>query len=320
MPGLPKVLYKYFAFNEYNLNSLNEGKFWLADSVNQNDPMDSPLRYDHSRGDSHALLRNLRAYFSNQLDYHKFNHNKNGDVEYYKNGFHSFSCASDQLKKINKKDFIRSDAHILFSGIDPALKFSFFLNHNGKGLRSNFCAGFEPFNIDDSDAHYLSVIEQDIAPGICCFSRDNTNSVMWAHYAENHHGLCVCFEVDQDLATSTISNFFLRKVEYSRDLPPVIKIKGIGSDELISSLTQQLSTKHLTWRYEKEYRFISFDKNSRLLEFPGKIRSITFGARMTTAREKIVRKLVTSDVIFSRASFTSTSYAMRITELHKEAF
>lgn len=33
---------------------------------------------------------------------------------------------------------------------------------------------------------------------ICCLTRDPTSTLMWSHYAENHHGVCLEFGVDND--------------------------------------------------------------------------------------------------------------------------
>lgn len=33
--------------------------------------------------------------------------------------------------------------------------------------------------------------------GITCFSRDNDNILMWSHYANNHSGVCLGFDIDE---------------------------------------------------------------------------------------------------------------------------
>ena len=41
--------------------------------------------------------------------------------------------------------------------------------------------------------------------GLLCFSEDKYNPVQWAHYADNHKGVCLGFEIDEKK---------LRKVKY----------------------------------------------------------------------------------------------------------
>jgi hypothetical protein len=85
--------------------------------------------------------------------------------------------------------------------------------------------------------------------GILCFSRNWSNPVQWSHYASNHKGICLGFEIDDSL---------LSKVDYieSRyELPQKF-------DE--SFMNKLLTSKFNHWVYEDEYRmFVDLDPLER---------------------------------------------------------
>lgn len=81
--------------------------------------------------------------------------------------------------------------------------------------------------------------------GILCFSQNWQSPVQWTHYADNHKGICLGFEV---------KNEWLAKVDYvGRRLTCP---KYIDQDFMQKVLTSKFSH----WKYEKEYRgFINLD-------------------------------------------------------------
>ena len=103
--------------------------------------------------------------------------------------------------------------------------------------------------------------------GILCFSRRWDHPVQWAHYADNHKGLCFGFNVNSNR---------LRKVNYSDvrlpdDVLDYLKKKNDdpgSSTRLLSNpesvreekvedfANKILVTKFSHWNYEQEYRWI----------------------------------------------------------------
>jgi hypothetical protein len=86
--------------------------------------------------------------------------------------------------------------------------------------------------------------------GLICFSRTWRNPVMWAHYADNHKGICLGFEVNDE---------FLREVDYvpERPSPP----KNLDEAFMMSLLYSKFSH----WRYEQEMRvYVKLDKGSKI--------------------------------------------------------
>lgn len=96
--------------------------------------------------------------------------------------------------------------------------------------------------------------------GIVSLSQTYQNILMWSHYADSHKGVCIEYEINEELifdekSYSDASTYRYRKVAYSEGnkLP---QITGLGeSHDFI------LCTKSNDWRYEKEIRFLSAENN-----------------------------------------------------------
>ena len=91
--------------------------------------------------------------------------------------------------------------------------------------------------------HWVSKI------GIICMGLHWKSPVMWAHYARNHTGICLGFDVPDELA---------REVKYSSEREKVVldmtkEVRGITSD-LLERIT---TTKYAQWSYEEEWRLFA---------------------------------------------------------------
>lgn len=92
--------------------------------------------------------------------------------------------------------------------------------------------------------------------GLLCFSEDKYNPVQWAHYAENHKGVCLGFEIPDKL---------LRKVRYVSERLARETLEEPGYNEKL------LTTKFSHWSYEQERRMIlqlsSYSQDDKGLRF-----------------------------------------------------
>ena len=78
--------------------------------------------------------------------------------------------------------------------------------------------------------------------GLLCFSKSWRNPVLWSHYADEHKGICLGFDVPQSC---------LYEVKY---VPERLQFEQLVPDE--GQLQQLLRTKFKDWGYEAEYRHI----------------------------------------------------------------
>lgn len=103
-------------------------------------------------------------------------------------------------------------------------------------------AGASNKELEDFRHHFDGII------GFLCFSKKLGDPVQWAHYAENHSGICFEFEIPKR---------YLQKVKYV-DSPVYISRNNARWKEQIPNVTL---CKYKSWRYEREYR-MSLDLRS----------------------------------------------------------
>jgi Protein of unknown function (DUF2971) len=87
--------------------------------------------------------------------------------------------------------------------------------------------------------------------GILSLSEIPDNELMWAHYADRHTGLVLCFDERHSFfnrrRTENDEFYFVREVRYSNR--PAVSLATIDGDAL-------LITKGAKWSYEKEWRML----------------------------------------------------------------
>ena len=107
--------------------------------------------------------------------------------------------------------------------------------------------------------------------GVCAFAGDPRNILMWSHYASNHEGLCLVFEIARDPKTFTEA----LPVEYSVDYPVLNWFRDFEQD---SDTLRIVRRKHKGWEYEKEWRIIELTKANTHIKFlPRAFRAIIMG-------------------------------------------
>jgi hypothetical protein len=90
-----------------------------------------------------------------------------------------------------------------------------------------------------------SVLKSAEQAGVCSLADDPTNILMWGHYAHNHTGVCIQFEV----AGSPSRLLAAVRVNYS-DVYPTFDWKEDSDSQLKTMLFQKSSH----WSYERERR------------------------------------------------------------------
>lgn len=139
--------------------------------------------------------------------------------------------------------------------------------------------------------------EMRCATGISCLSESDDSLLMWAHYANNHRGMCVEYdltEINRQLLFTPVP------IIYSDER---VCYKTLNSDtaetDAVALLIRSLTSKSEEWSYEHEWRIIREDsacggkwdaeKKGALLDM---IRpsSITLGCAAEAEFEKSVKK------------------------------
>lgn len=115
---------------------------------------------------------------------------------------------------------------------------------------------------------------------VCCFSKNMNEILMWSHYANNHKGVCIEF----DIIDENVIKGQLMEVTYSNELSTLNNVERTSTGHLslnVSSNGKFLTTKFQNWSYEEEFRayIICEDANSNGMEKPflGSLTALYFG-------------------------------------------
>ena len=96
---------------------------------------------------------------------------------------------------------------------------------------------------------------QECTHGLICFSKTWRSPLMWAHYAGDHTGLCLEFELDETRiqpANHVLLDVAYTPVRIRQDTVPP-DLDRITSAEQLQTLC---ATKFSRWRYERESRLL----------------------------------------------------------------
>lgn len=108
---------------------------------------------------------------------------------------------------------------------------------------------------------------------VSCFSTENNNLLMWSHYAKNHQGFCVEYDISKIKMEHTFRINFWSVIYKTKtlDISLLKKIKNvIGNNPTLSPLLRIIigTIKAKDWYYEKEWRFIQRNIDSDLFTMP----------------------------------------------------
>lgn len=149
-----------------------------------------------------------------------------------------------------------------------------------QGLISNQMEKFKntPFHLKDFMVSNINNI------GIYCLTENNKNILMWSHYASNHEGLVLEFDVAETIDT------FLQtfKINYSKNYPTLSFLNKNKKEHYVL-----LTTKSIDWEYEKEWRIIRTNGAFNYLAFnPKALISLTFGCRASESTRNLVSEML----------------------------
>lgn len=184
-----------------------------------------------------------------------------------------------------------------FSSLGP-ISYDEIVSYFGKhksALDSLFLESTEAWKLSDvkiykSCLDALEVLLKSYEPGggySISFSRNNSNMLMWSHYAGSHSGFCLIYRTidgklyqcpDRKKDSLTVAEghhasispgFTIKDVNYSNAVNPLDAFRllpsGYGGEKFNSederldwhkSATQQLLTKNVCWEYEEECRML----------------------------------------------------------------
>ena len=151
--------------------------------------------------------------------------------------------------------------------------------------------------------------------GILSLSEDDTNILMWAHYAQEHSGFVVGFDVEYPMFQFG-ENAKFKQVKYHSN-KAVLHFEKIEHMEKVDAhpglkeiVDESVLRKSLDWSYEKEWRlFAPFSYTHKVIQHeqapihlyfynPKAVKKIIFGSRSSTSLQNKIKELLKVDEDF----------------------
>ena len=247
--NFPPSFFKYRSLTERNIKMISESKIWLAEISSLNDPFECSLQFDSN--DS------LRLFYGNK-NFH----------ETFKSKF-GIELTQKEISKLTNSN----DPHETYKTIC--------LN---KGISLNLSKEEQFRKIQNKWVEIIEETNENMR--ICSFSELNSSLLLWSHYADEHKGICI----EYNLAEEDEIRPFLHPIVYRE------KIHKINTFEEFSVLTKIGSTliKSKDWEYESEWRLTIFKQQNK---FPqdmelAKPKAVYLGTRFHLNEENCKIKLL----------------------------
>lgn len=164
------------------------------------------------------------------------------------------------------------------------------------------------------------------AYGILCLTENPQSTCTWAHYAANHTGIALGFELD-------VSREDLIQIKYqpSRPYLDITKPLEPNSDETTRRVMTCLETKSPDWEYESERRIIvrandpsvfrrrlsrNDSKTALFIPMPSELKVVVLGYKCSPTDEAIVRRIIKNNyngqVSVMRCTLSSGTFNLEI--------
>lgn len=142
--------------------------------------------------------------------------------------------------------------------------------------------------------------------GVCCFTEQFDDVIMWAHYADKHTGICLVFATDYKFFENIKSVQYIPK----RLQMPILEKKDS------SRLIQLMISKLKLWSYEKEWRLFRRYCERRYKYPRSALRAIIFGCRCAPEDRDLIQRLARDRKLkFYEARMSQYEYKLNIVEI-----
>jgi hypothetical protein len=143
-------------------------------------------------------------------------------------------------------------------------------------------------NALNNPIEFAKILEEAIKfddKGVLCLSQEPDNILLWSHYADNHYGVCLKFDILQDLDFFSIP----LTVIYDQSYPIYNHMTQPNA-----IVTKMIKTKFELWKYEKEIRI--FKQKKKLYNFnKAALTEIIFGCNTSKPEIDRIKNLVNAN-------------------------
>lgn len=191
---------------------------------------------------------------------------------------------------------------------NSAIEWADFLASQGVGadeihnIVSNIIADSDEAAKTIKDAVHKTIIDS----GIFCMTPKPNNLLMWAHYADQHKGACIKFDLLKDVTTFN----FPKSVDYSDDYYSYNYLREQGKASMA------IWHKSKEWAYEEEFRIVKPTFHGLIEVKPDAVVEVIFGCRCSAVDENAIRAAagtgVYNNLVFWHATMSSSKYQLDI--------
>ncbi|WP_445612124.1 DUF2971 domain-containing protein [Hafnia alvei] len=281
--NIPSHLYKYKNFSIDSLDLLISDKLYFADPTTFNDPLDCNPSILNDIDDVNLLNKILHRLV-------KENHRK------------ELEKAAEKIKYKGPKTLEKieilgeGEAQNLINLI--AENVDFFGDHLG----------------DTTSYHIKKYLLKNYAIGVLSLAKSFNCPLMWSHYADQHKGFCIGYDVSVNNSINIHSvdyngkRFIRTQQVYDMLFSDCRKIRNAAKKDIEKVI---LLNKANSWKYEKEYRVIS---RKGLQDSQFRLSDITFGLRFKDSAKFSVMSALRSrqgEINFYEMSLCNNSFKLK---------
>lgn len=264
MPDItPQFLYKYKGFSVDSLDLLISDQLFFADPTSFNDPLDCKPSVKDNIGDVNILEEILRKL-----------------------------CADNQRKELEV-----AANKIKYRGVRTLEKIDSLGELEAQKLIGRIAEYVEMFgdsHIGSLVYHIKNYLLQNYTNGILSLATNHNCPLMWSHYADQHKGFCIGYDVSvnqfQDIrplnygGNRSITTQQIYDMLFNNNESVKVAAKKEIDDVVLLSKAE-------SWQYEKEYRVIS---PQGLQNSPFRLSDVTFGLRFKQSAKYAVMRALSS--------------------------
>lgn len=285
---LPQKLYRYRPINKQRLQDTLTNDIAFLNLANSfNDPYDSGLTVDYNETHLNKIKESVLLEFCKEFHYLMPDQT-----------FESFFSKVHTLTKDVPLKYLGyllgktlSQDEKVIEDIDSKISF---LIEQTYDIYENY--------VKELNNNYQSTVYA------ACFSETNDNILMWSHYAQFHEGICIEYDFSNIDYRSRLL-LTLSPVKYSNELFDMNKYPKRSPIDRIQLATL---SKYDCWKYENEWRLISFLKEEQRFNLE-KPTAVILGTKISEENKVWISELCAKrDIPVKQAVLDRTQYKLHI--------
>jgi hypothetical protein len=252
------LLYKYRPWNSFTMEVIRDKKIFFPSKQNLNDPAElvHPVRFENSSWDE--SFERARAIISDQTFALGYEVRARFDfLESLRPSHPEVETVGDYGRFVHITDRHWRSVEAVCDKVDVHQAIAYYVLNLAE----------DKIGMYDSEQHLIQRLNAKLESiGILSLSSRSDCPVMWAHYAQNHQGVILVFDMDGDAMLQRA-----KPVEYVENRP----------ENAIDSVVSNLYKKGRSWEYEHEYRILVNRGDTSYSFTPGALTGVILGSKMT---------------------------------------